>query len=66
MIVYFIEQKCGFNGDGVYLSSERTEFEDSESIRMEAMIKSCLTNGANINVHDYVDEDKMLINQLDE
>lgn len=57
LIVYFIEQKCGFNGEGVYLSSEQAEFEDNESVRMEAIINSCLKKGSHINLHDYVDDE---------
>lgn len=66
LIVYFIEQKCGFNGEGVYLSSVQPEYEDGESIRMEAIINSCLRNETNINLYDYVDEDQVLMNQSDE
>lgn len=40
LCVYFIEKKCGFNGEGVFLNSHATEFNDEESWQMEEIIRN--------------------------
>lgn len=39
LCVYFIEKKCNFNGEGIYLNSHAIEFNDDESWQMEEIIK---------------------------
>lgn len=39
LCIYFIEKKCDFNGEGVFLSSHTVEFNDEDSWHMEEIIK---------------------------
>lgn len=40
LCTYFIERKCNFNGEGVFIRSHAVEFDDEYSIRMEEIIKA--------------------------
>lgn len=40
LCVYSIEKKCNFNGDGIFLNSYATEFNDEDSWRMEEIIRN--------------------------
>lgn len=40
LCTYFIEKKCNFNGEGVFIRSHAIEFDDEFSIRMEEAIKT--------------------------
>ncbi|XP_031626042.1 uncharacterized protein LOC116342527 isoform X2 [Contarinia nasturtii] len=40
LCIYFIEQKCNFNYEGMFLNSDATQFQDDESIRFEEIIKA--------------------------
>lgn len=40
LCTYFIEKKCNFNGEGVFIRSHVTEFDDEYSLQMEEIIKA--------------------------
>lgn len=40
LCTYFIEKKCNFNGEGVYIRSHAIEFDDEYSLQMEEIIKA--------------------------
>lgn len=40
LCAYFIEKKCNFNGEGVFIRSHAIEFDDEYSLKMEEIIKA--------------------------
>lgn len=40
LCTYFIEKKCNFNGEGVFIRSHSVEFDDEYSLQMEEIIKA--------------------------
>lgn len=40
LCTYFIERKCNFNGEGVFIRSHAVEFDDEYSLQMEDIIKA--------------------------
>lgn len=44
LCVYLIEKKCGFNGEGVFLNSRITEYDDQENAEMETILRPVLYN----------------------
>lgn len=42
LCVYFIERKCGFNGDGIFFNSKIVELSDEEGSKIESILNACV------------------------
>lgn len=40
LCTYFIEKKCNFNGEGIFVRSHAVEFDDEYSLQMEEIIRA--------------------------
>lgn len=40
LCVYLIERKCDFNGEGIFINSDITEYSDEEYVQMDAILEN--------------------------